>query len=169
MICHQDSSASEFVAPLQNLGEPILNLVGPTAYVDVQTSFDANLPKGHRYTSKAHDLNELSDGAIDTMVEYVPRVAGALTAAYFDPLGGAVGQVAGRATPYGGRNVKYGFHIMAGWMDAKEDETVLAWASEFSDAIADHATGGVYVSLIADEEADRIPSAYGANYAASST
>lgn len=41
---------------------------------------------------------------------------------------------------------------------------MLAWASEFQSAMAAHATGGVYVSLIADDESDRIPSAYGANY-----
>ena len=49
-------------------------------------------------------------------------------------------------------------------MDAKEDETVLAWANEFHRAMADHATGGVYVNLIADDETERIPSAYGPNY-----
>jgi FAD/FMN-containing dehydrogenase len=164
VICHQDPGASEFVAPLQNLGEPILNFVGPSPYVDAQTAFDANLPKGQRYTSKAHDLDELSDGAIDTMVEYVPLMKGALTAAYFDPLGRAVSQIEGSATPYGGRSAQYGFHIVAGWMDASEDESVLTWANEFHGAMAAHATGGVYVNLIADDETHRIPDAYGDNY-----
>ncbi len=164
VICHQDPEASEFVAPLQDLGEPILSVVGPSAYVDAQTSFDANLPKGQRYTSKAHDLDELSDGAIDTMVEYVPLMKGALTAAYFDPLGRAVSQVEPSATPYGGRSTQYGFHIIAGWMDASEDESVLTWANEFHGAMAAHATGGVYVNLIADDETNRIPTAYGDNY-----
>ena len=164
VVCHQDPEASEFVAPLQELGEPILSVVGPSAYVDVQTGFDANLPKGQRYTSKAHDLNELSDGAIDTMVEYVPLIKGAFTAAYFDPLGGAISRIEGAATPYGGRSTPYGFHIIAGWMDASEDESVLAWANEFHGAMAAHATGGVYVNLIADDETHRIPTAYGDNY-----
>lgn len=164
VMCHQDPDASEFVQPLQNLGDPILSLVGPSPYVEVQTGFDANLPKGQRYTSKAHDLNGLSDGAIDTMVEYVPRMEGALTATYFDPLGRAISRVDGSATPYGGRSTRYGFHIIAGWMDADEDESVLDWANEFHEAMAAHATGGVYVNLIADDETDRIPSAYGGNY-----
>ncbi len=50
-------------------------------------------------------------------------------------------------------------------MDPGEDESVLAWASEFHQAMAAHATGGVYVNLIADDETDRIPAAYGSNYA----
>jgi hypothetical protein len=91
-------------------------------------------------------------------------MVGPLTAAYFDPLGGAVGRVDRPSTPYAGRGTSYGFHIIAGWMDPDEDDAVISWASEFSNAMAAHANGGVYVNLIADDEPDRIPSAYGDNY-----
>jgi hypothetical protein len=164
VVYHQNPEAIDFVQPLRDLGEPILDFVAPTPYVDAQTTFDANLPKGNRYLSKAQDLDELSDGAIDTMVEFVPRMVGPLTAAYFDPLGGAVGRVDRPSTPYAGRGTSYGFHIIAGWMDPDEDDAVISWASEFSNAMAAHANGGVYVNLIADDEPDRIPSAYGDNY-----
>ena len=164
VLYHEDPDAVDFVLPLRELGDPILEEARLGRYVDVQVGFDANMPKGQRYISKAHDLVGLSDGAIDTMVEFVPRMVGDFTAAYFDPLGGAVGRVDSSATPYGGRATEYGFHVIAGWMDATEDESVLAWASEFHSAMAAHATGGVYVNLIADDEADRIPAAYGPNY-----
>jgi FAD/FMN-containing dehydrogenase len=169
VVFHQDPEAvdfvqHDFVEPLRELGEPIMEEARLGRYVDSQTGFDANMPKGQRYVSKAHDLNGLSDGAIDTMVEFVPRMVGPLSAAYFDPLGGAVGRVDPSATPYAGRNTNFGFHLIAGWMDPAEDESVLAWASEFHTAMAAHATGGVYVNLLADDEDYRIPSAYGANY-----
>lgn len=164
VFCHQDPDAIDFVQPLRELGEPILDAVAVTSYVETQTTFDANMPKGLRYTSKAHDLTGLTDGAIDTMVEYVPRMAGALTAAYFDPLGRAISRVEPTATPYAGRATTYGFHIIAGWTEADEDESVLGWAGEFHDAMAADSTGGVYVNLIADDETERIPSAYGPNY-----
>ncbi|GMQ93744.1 MAG: FAD-binding oxidoreductase [Acidimicrobiia bacterium] len=164
VLYHQDPDAADFVLPLRELGEPILEEARLGLYVNAQTGFDANLPKGQRYISKAHDLDGLSDGAIDTMVEFVPRMVGPLSAAYFDPLGGAIGRVDPSATPYGGRGTKYGFHLIAGWMDPAEDESVLAWASEFQSTMAAHATGGVYVSLIADDETNRIPAAYDANY-----
>ncbi len=165
VVYHQDPEAVEFVQPLTELGEPILEEARLSRYVNAQTGFDANMPKGQRYISKAHDLDGLSDGAIDTMVEFVPRMVGPLTAAYFDPVGGAIGRVDPSATPYVGRNTTYGFHCIAGWMDPGEDESVKAWASEFHQAMAAHATGGVYVNLIADDETDRIPAAYGSNYA----
>lgn len=164
VLYHEDTGAIDFVQPLRELGDPILDFVGPTPYVDAQKAFDANLPKGERYVSKAHDLDGFPDGAIDAMVEFVPRMVGPLTAAYFDPLGGAIGRVDPSATPYGGRETKFGFHCIAGWMEPSDDESVLGWASEFHGAMAAHATGGVYVNLIADDESDRIPSAYGANY-----
>lgn len=165
VICHQDTEALGDLDPLRDLGEPVLNLVGPAPYVDAQRAFDANLPKGQRYLSKAHDLDGLSDGAIDTMVEFVPQMAGALTAAYFDPLGGAIARVDTEATAYAGRKTSYGFHIIAGWMDPLEDDTVIGWASAFHEAMSRHANGGVYVNLIGDDELDRVPTAYGGNYA----
>jgi FAD/FMN-containing dehydrogenase len=164
VIYHQDPEAIDFVRPLRELGEPILDFVGPSLYVEVQQGFDANLPKGQRYLSKAHDLPKLSDGAIDTMVTYVPRMVGAFSAAYFDPLGGAIGRVDPSATAYAGRAATFGFHCIAGWIDPADDDSVTAWASEFHEAMAGHATGGVYVNLIADDETDRVPLAYGANY-----
>jgi len=169
VVYHQDPEAvdfvqQDFVQPLRELGEPILEEARLSRYVDAQTGFDANMPKGQRYISKAHDLSALSDGVIDTMVQYVPQMVGAFTAAYFDPLGGAVGRVDTSATPYEGRATAFGFHCIAGWMDPTEDEVVIRWASEFHEAMGAHATGGVYVNLIADDETDRIPSAYGANY-----
>ena len=165
VLFHHDPEAGDVVRPLRELGDPILDLVGPTPYVDAQRAFDANLPEGNRYRSKAHDLPDLTDGAIDTMVEYVPKMQGELTAAYFDPLGGAVERVATDATAFAGRAAPYGFHIIAGWMKDDSDEAVTAWADEFHAAMAPHATGGVYVNLIGDDELERIPAAYGDNYA----
>lgn len=159
-----DPDAADFVQPLGELGGKVLDFVAPGPYVDVQKSFDANLPKGQRYYSKAHDLEGLTDGAIDTMVEFVPQMVGALSAAYFDPAGGAIGDVDPSATPYAGRTTRYGFHVLAGWFDESEDEAVMSWASQFHTAMAPHATGGVYVNLIADDEADRVSVAYGDNY-----
>jgi FAD/FMN-containing dehydrogenase len=163
VLCHQDAEAADVVRPLRELGTPVLDAVGPTPYVKTQAAFDANLPAGQRYLSKAHDLDTLSDGAIDTMVEHVNRMVGPFTAAYFDPLGGAISRVATGATAYAGRASRYGFHIIAGWTDAEEDAAVVGWASGFAAAMAHHANGGVYVNLIADDEVGRVPAAYGRN------
>ena len=165
VICHQDPDAADAVQAIREFGEPVLDLVGPAPYTQVQQSFDANLPKGHRYLSRAHDLAELSDGAIATMVEHVPDMAGAFTAAYFDPLGGAIADVGSSETAFAGRGAAFGFHIIAGWMEPEGDEAVIDWTTAFADDMAEHATGGVYVNLIGDDEMpERVSDAYGPNY-----
>lgn len=164
VFCHADSDAADFVQPLRELGRPILDAVAPTPYVSVQQSFDASLPAGQRYYSRAHDLAALSDEVIATVTEFVPRMKGGFTAAYFDPGGGAVARVDPDATAYAGRRAPLGFHILSGWMDTSEDDAVMRWASDFHAALAPAATGGVYVNLLADDEPERVPSAYGDNY-----
>ena len=164
VFCHLDRDAAEAIEPLRSLGETVLDVVAPQPYTAVQQTFDPNLPAQQRYYSKAHYLAELSDDAIDTVTEWVPKMQGPLTAAYFEPSGGAVGRVAPDATAYGERAAAYGFHILGGWMEAGDDAEVMAWTSGFHDAMARHAMGSVYVNLLADDETTRVPDAYGANY-----
>jgi FAD/FMN-containing dehydrogenase len=160
VVLHLDPSAVDVLRPLQELGEPILDAVAPTPYTVAQQAFDPNLPAGQRYYSKGHDLQGLSDAAIDTFCSHVRTMQGPLTAAYLEPRGGAVARVDEASTAAGGRTAPCAFHIIAGWMDASEDDTVMNWAQAFADDMADHATGGVYVNLIAEDEADRVPTAF---------
>jgi FAD binding domain/Berberine and berberine like len=164
VLYHRDPAAAAFVQPLRKLGDPLLDAVAPGPYATLQQAFDASLPKGQRYLSKAHNLDELSDAAIDTVLAHVSTMTGAFTAAYFDPLGGAIAQVSAEATAYRARQTPYGFHCVAGWMDAAEDKAVISWASQLHEDMAAHASGSVYVNLIADDEVDRVPAAYGENY-----
>lgn len=164
VLCHMDPAATGYVRPLRELGETILDQVGPTSYTSLQKSFDANLPKGQRYYSKAHYLNDLSEASIETIVAHVPGFQGALSAAYLEPLGGAIAAVDASATCFGGRDADYSFHILAGWIDPADDEAVMTWARTFHDAMTPHATGGVYVNLLGDDESKRVPAAYGESY-----
>lgn len=164
VLGHLDADAIDFVQPLRELGEPILDGVAPVPYTALQQSFDPNLPKGFRYYSKAHYVDPLSDDAIDTVVGHIPEVKGDFTAAYFEPLGGAIGQVAPTATAFPEREARFGFHILAGWIEEADDEPVMSWARDFHHAMAAHARDGVYVNLLADDEEDRVRAAYGDNY-----
>lgn len=159
VVFHLDPSASDDLQPLRELGEPILDVVGTVPYTVAQQAFDPNLPPDHRYYTRAHDLAELSDGAIDTVTEFVPGMQGALTAAYFEPRGGATSREPD-ATAAGGRDARYSFHLLTGWIDESDDADVMAWARSFHDAMRPHATGGVYVNLLGEDETDRVPDAF---------
>jgi FAD/FMN-containing dehydrogenase len=164
VLFHLDPSAVDYVQPLRTLGETVLDSVGPLPYIDVQSSFDAGLPKGQRYYSKAHYLDELSEAAIDTIVEHLPGMQGSFSLVYLEPSGGAIARVSRSATAFPARHARYSFHILAGWTEAAQDKDTMTWARSFHQAMTPHATGGVYVNLLAEDEQDRIPAAYGDNF-----
>jgi FAD/FMN-containing dehydrogenase len=51
------------------------------------------------------------------------------------------------------------------WQNPAQDRDCVQWARDLFDAAKPHATGGVYVNFLGDDEADRLPGAYGANLA----
>lgn len=160
VVFHRDPDAIEDVQPLRELGDTILDAVEPAPYTSAQQAFDANLPAGQRYYSKAHDLAGLPDGAIETFTEHVRQMQGPLSVAYLEPRREAVARIDSGATAAGGRDAPYSLHILAGWMDAQNDASVMEWARGFHQAMEPHATGGVYVNLIADDEPARVPAAF---------
>lgn len=160
VVFHTDPSATDVVQPLRELGPTILDAVAPSPYTVAQQAFDPNLPAGQRYYTKAHDLGALSNGAIDTFAEHVRQMEGPLSVAYLEPRGGEVARIDGDATAAGGRDAPYSMHVLAGWMDASNDDSVMAWAQRFHEAMTPHATGGVYVNLLAEDEADRVEHAH---------
>ena len=52
-------------------------------------------------------------------------------------------------------------NINASWEDPGDDAANIAWARAFWEDFHPHASGGVYVNFLTDDEAARIPSAYG--------
>ena len=164
VVFHLDPDGEVDLRPLTEAGEPFFSFVGPQPYTEVQQSFDAGLPAGQRYASRAHYLDNLSDAAIETITTHAPDLVGPFSVAYLEPLGGAAGRVEPTATAFPHRDADHGFHILAGWSEPEQDEEVQAWADRFHKAMAFHATGGVYVNLLGQGEAQRVTDAYGDNY-----
>lgn len=156
--------AGDVLEPLQNFGNPFLSVVSPMPYTVLQTSFDEGMgPAGNRWYTKAHHLEAVTDEAIDVFVEHASALPGPFSAAYLDPLGGAVARVDPGATAFPHRRAATGVHIFPGWSDPEDDEAMIRWAREFHDALAPHATGGIYVNLLDGDEEDPERAAWGGN------
>jgi FAD/FMN-containing dehydrogenase len=80
--------------------------------------------------------------------------------------GGAVARVPEASTPLAHRATTWVTHPFGVWEDPADDEACVEWVRSFRRAIADHATGGVYLNFIGAEGEDRVRSAFGeATYA----
>lgn len=150
--------------PLQEFGEPFLKFLQPIEYTAIQKSFDAGVPKGLRWFTKAHYLDKLNDTAIDILLEHTQPLPGAFTMTYLEPMGGAANKQDISTTAFPHRNKNYSLHIFPGWSDAEDDEKNINWAKEFHRAIQKETAGGVYVNLMSNDEKERVKEAYGENY-----
>ncbi len=157
------ADAEADLAPLREFGEPILDAVAPTPYVDLQQAFDAGTPSGNRWHSKAQYISTLPDDALDALIEAVHPIEGPFTMAYLEPLGGAVAAVDPAATAFPHREVPYSLHVLSGWTDPDDDDAMVEWTETVHETMTPYSPGGVYVNLLHRDEAERVPEAYGEN------
>ncbi len=151
--------------PLRAFGRPALDLCVPKPYVEHQTTFDGAFPHGWRYYFRACDLGELTDEAIDVLVDHGRRIVSPITSAAFFQMGGAVARVPDADTAFSGRGAGFTVNING---NSTTDEGFAAereWVHELSAALRPHRRG-VYVNFLMEEGRDRVREAYGeARYA----
>jgi Berberine and berberine like len=127
---------------------------------------DASTVRGRRNYVKTIMMRNISDGAIDLMVERFATAPSPLSSTFFQQLGNAASRV-DTATAFSHRGVLCESNCRATWLDPTEDCRNVEWARELTEAILPHSTGREYANhlgLEADEGSERIKAAYGANY-----
>ena len=156
--------AAEAVAPLAELGEPVLDAFGPMPYVALQSMLDQTAPHGLHQRNFAEHLDALSDGAIDALVERFAHVTHPMAHVVLTLLGGAVEQVAPEATAFPHRNGEWVAWVIGMWHPHEDGAAHEAWIRSVRDALRPVASGGVYVNALGDEPEDRVRAAYGGNW-----
>ena len=162
--CGDLEAAERETEPLTRLGTPLGTHLGPVGFAEFQQAFDPLLTPGARNYWKSHDFTELSEGAIETVLEYAGKLPSDQTEIFIAHLGGAIQDVPDAATAFPHREAEYVMNVHGRWEDPALDEACIGWAREFFDASAPFATGGVYVNFLSQDEMDRLRAAYGVSY-----
>jgi FAD/FMN-containing dehydrogenase len=154
------------VQPLRELAEPLIDLSGPWPWLGLQSGFDALFPKGAFYYWKSRALAELTDDAIELIVDYGARRPSPLTDIVIWHNGGAISRVDEAATAYGGRDAAFLVTGEASWGDRELNDDAIGWGRAFWDAIGEHSTGGMYLNFagLGEEKEALVKAGYGANY-----
>jgi FAD/FMN-containing dehydrogenase len=158
------SEGQKLIEPLRAFGTPHGEHIGPVPYTAWQQAFDPLLTPGARNYWKSHNLTQLSEGAIDSIIEYTGKLPSPHTEIFLGLIGGQASRVAPDATAYAHRDTKWAMNVHGRWESAAEDERCIAWAREFFDKSAQYASGGVYVNFLTEDETGRVGAAYGPNY-----
>ena len=162
--CGPLDKGEEVIRPLRSLGSPVQDLLGPMPYVAQQRLFDGAFPAGSYYYAKAGSLADLTDEAIEVFAEYAATKPSPLSGVLVQTVCGAASRVDSDATAFPHRRLPYAPVIVSQWLDAATSEKNVGWARDFWKALDPLAGGGVYVNDLSHDDADRVRTAYGANY-----
>jgi FAD/FMN-containing dehydrogenase len=149
------------LAPLRAFGEPIADVISPHQFVDWQQAFDPLLTPGMRNYWKSHYFMELNDGVLDVLLGAIEKLPDPQTEVFIGHLGGATKRVPADATAYRDRDAEFVMNVHGRWEDPGKDDAVIGWCRALFDAATPHATGGVYINFMTDEEQARVADAYG--------
>lgn len=165
--CGPLEEGAEFVQPLRELGEPVLDLSGQLPFTAVQTLFDWAFPNGELYHYwKSLYVNEINDEVITIINDTVQdRPASSIL---FDiwAMGGAISHIAAEATAMGDRSAPWTFVFNTTWSDPALEEACIEWTRDFYDELQPYSPGGSYLNFPGFmEEEGLVEKAYGRNYA----
>jgi FAD/FMN-containing dehydrogenase len=158
------AKGEEALAPLRAFGSPIADVIGANAFTGFQAAFDPLLTPGSRNYWKSHDFLELSDEALDIIVRYVGTLPDPQCEIFLAQMGGATSRVDPSSTAYRHRDAQFIMNVHGRWEDGADDERCIGWCRDLFAAMTPHATGGVYVNFMTEEEGQRVQAAYGDSY-----
>jgi FAD/FMN-containing dehydrogenase len=158
------AEGAKAVRALRALGSPIADVVSPHPFVGWQAAFDPLLTPGARNYWKSHDFTDLSDGAIGAMVDAARALPSPECEVFIAHVGGAMARVAPDATAWSNRGAHFVMNAHSRWREKADDSAGIGWARKLFQSTAPFASGSVYVNFMPEDEADRVASAYGANY-----
>jgi FAD/FMN-containing dehydrogenase len=161
----QQDAVQGIIDQLRGFDQPVGEMVGAMPYVAWQQILDPLLSAGARNYWKSHNFTRLGDEAIDIAIDAAGKLPSPHCEVIFALLGGKAGAPAPADTAYAHRTTPFIMNVHGRWETPDEDAKCMAWARALFNAQAPHAAGSVYSNFMSQDESERIPQAYGTNYA----
>jgi FAD/FMN-containing dehydrogenase len=152
--------------PLREYGPPSADIYQPMPYSAAQTMADFLWPKGLYSYWKSSFLKSLSDGAIDTILDFSAKAPSPRTVVVIEHDGdSAWSRVPEDATAFGHRNWPYNMVITTMWTNPKDSDANIEWTRKFWETMKPFLAEAVYVNYLGDVDEAGIRAAYGKKYA----
>ncbi len=166
--CGDPDSGDKVLKPLREFGSPIADTLALIPRIEMQTMLDSGFPYGNRNYWKSCFIDELTDDAIDLIVEHANRITSPLSAMMIEYYyGGPSSQIGETETAFAHRNAQYDLAVIGQWQDAAEDAEHMNWARDAYAALEPYSNGRIYANLIgADQmtEETQLRAVFGVNY-----
>ncbi len=157
--------AERVLKPLRDIAEVVAEHVGVMPFPALNSAFDDAVPKGMQNYWKADFITELTDEAIAIHVEHGARTPHISSSMHLHPINGAAQRVGADETAFGHRDKMFSPVVAGIWDDPADNEANIKWVRDYYDAIHPHSgSDGGYVNFMSDDDDERAPANYGANY-----
>ena len=164
--CGPTAEAEAAVRPIKEFGPPIMDALGPIEYTALNGMLDAGFPRGALNYWKSSFVADLTDEAIDTLVECFARCPSPMSGMLLEHFHGAAARVGATDTAFPHRREGFNMLIMSQWMEPGTTGDNTTWARESYAAMAPFLARGRYVNYLAhDEGAADVGAVYGPNHA----
>ena len=165
-VCYNGAveEGERILKPLREFGPPLADMIGPMPYVQVQRMMDDAFPAGRQNYWKSNFLKGLDPEAIQVIVDHVLKAPSPYSAVAIEQFSGAVNRVGMNDTAFNHRNARYNLLIVGIWLDPAAKAQNVKWVRDLWGAMRPYSSDDVYVNYLgqeADEEAERVKSAYG--------
>jgi hypothetical protein len=162
-----EESHAAMVGRIRDALPPLFDFVTPIPYTMLQAIIDESYPWGSVAYEKGTYLEELSEGAIETLTQQVPRKPSPQSEILLFRLDGAYSEVDEDATAFGGaRTPRYAVFMIGIAPGAQHFEANREWVRSTWQALQPHAAGiGGYINTqVEGSDADRVRATYGNKY-----
>jgi FAD/FMN-containing dehydrogenase len=163
-IVGSEEEAARLLAPVHDVGTPLLHGVGPVPHVALQSLFDALYPKGQQAYWRADFFKELPDELAEKHLEWSEKLPSMASTMHLYPIDGAAHDVAPGDTAFSYRDAQYAEVIFGVDPDPAKAATLRDWCVGYWDATHPYSAGGAYVNFMMDEGHERVRATYRDNY-----
>jgi FAD/FMN-containing dehydrogenase len=164
--CHlgSEAQAGEALAPMLDVGTPLMHAVAPMPYPALQSMFDGLYPPGLQWYWRADFVRELPDAAIERHAEFGERLPTGHSTMHLYPIDGAAHDVADADTSFSYRDANWAQVIVGVDPDPAHADLIRDWTVAYWDATHPYSAGGGYVNFLMDEGPERVRATYRDNY-----
>jgi FAD binding domain-containing protein/berberine-like enzyme len=149
---------------LRTFQSPVHDEIQPMPYTVLQSARDEGFPSGRLHYWKSGWLRHVTDGAIETLMQFVPQLPSSASSVGLQQMHGVASRIAPSATAFPHRAEQYDFLILSQWSDATDSDRNVKWTRALFEAMQPHLEESVYVNNLGDEGPERVQAAYGENY-----
>jgi hypothetical protein len=163
-IVGSEEEATRLLAPVHEVGTPLLHGVGAMPHPVLQSLFDGLYTKGLQCYWRADFVNELSDEVIEQHLEWGQKLPSMHSTMHMYPIDGAAHDVDSADTAFSYRDAQYAEVIFGVDPDPANAGKIRDWCVGYWDATHPYSAGGAYVNFMMEEGQERVRATYRGNY-----